>query len=93
MSLNASDKPKIISKIESSLTKDQLELIADVLAEYGSKSGYHLECLTHSQRPWQEARGNLAADEKGSRSFSKKDMRDFYWKRLNPHEQRQASKA
>lgn len=38
------------------ITEDQRELIDDVLDEYGDKSGYYLECLTHSERPWKEAR-------------------------------------
>ena len=38
------------------LTTEQEEIIEDVLDEYGDKSGYYLECLTHSENPWKEAR-------------------------------------
>ena len=34
----------------------QIEIINDVLDEYGNKSGYYLETLTHSEEPWRIAR-------------------------------------
>jgi uncharacterized phage-associated protein len=84
--IKASLAPVIKARIEKKLLKEQLELINDVLAEYGPKSGYYLECLTHSERPWQEARKGLAPDEPGSKRISKKTMREFYLARLNSHE-------
>ena len=38
------------------LTEEQKEIIDDVLDEYGDKTGYYLECLTHVEQPWKEAR-------------------------------------
>ena len=72
----------IIAKVKRSLRKEQLELIDDVLEEYGEKSGYHLECLTHSEDPWKDARGNLPPDAKSSAKISKAVMRKFYAARL-----------
>jgi uncharacterized phage-associated protein len=55
------------------LTEEQQEIIDDVLDEYGGKSGYYLECLTHVEAPWQEAR------RKGENTIiSKEDMKQYY---------------
>jgi uncharacterized phage-associated protein len=91
--IKASLAAAIKAGVEKKLLKEQLELINDVLAEYGPKSGYHLECLTHSEQPWQEAREGLAPDEKGSRRINKKIMRAFYLARLNSHERQTAKNA
>ncbi|MBV8101518.1 MAG: DUF4065 domain-containing protein [Verrucomicrobia bacterium] len=74
--------PAIIARAEKCLQKEQVELIDDVLEEYGNKTGYHLECLTHSEDPWKNARGDLLPDEKGSARISKSAMRKFYAARL-----------
>ena len=38
------------------ITEEQKQIIDDVLDEYGEKTGYYLECLTHVETPWLEAR-------------------------------------
>jgi uncharacterized phage-associated protein len=64
--------------IEAKLHADQNELISDVLAEYGDKSDYHLECLTHSEEPWIEARKGVAQGEASRNIISKETMKRFY---------------
>lgn len=55
------------------LTEDQMEIIDDVLDEYGDKSGYYLECLTHAEEPWKKAR------KQGENTIiSKSDMKKYY---------------
>ena len=55
------------------LTEEQKEIIDDVLDEYGEKSGYYLECLTHVEIPWKEAR------QKGENTpISLQLMKDYY---------------
>lgn len=60
------------------LTKEQEEIIADVLDEYGSKSGYYLECLTHEERPWQDARR-----QGENTKISKEAIKEFYSKLID----------
>lgn len=62
------------SELENiNLTEEQEEIIDDVLDEYGEKSGYYLECLTHSEEPWKKARSL------GENSIIKKsDMKKYY---------------
>jgi uncharacterized phage-associated protein len=60
------------------LRPEQLELIADVLKEYGDKSAYHLESLSHAERPWREARNGYAQSERSEAIISKETMREYY---------------
>ena len=75
-------REKFVHKVEKQLDHDQRQLIKDVLGEYGGKTGYHLECLTHAEAPWRSARRGLAPEEKGSRKISKREMKAFYRERL-----------
>lgn len=67
-----------ISAVESKITAEQKDLIADVMGEFGDKSAYHLECLTHSESPWIEARGATAPEERCSAPISKDSMKSYY---------------
>lgn len=58
------------------LTEEQQEIIDDVLDEYGERSGYYLECLTHAEGPWQEAR------RKGENTLISKEVMQEYYSRL-----------
>lgn len=62
-----------VEKSNIKLSEEQEQIIDDVLDEYGDKTGYYLECLTHVEEPWQKAR------KKGENTFiSKDDMKAFY---------------
>ena len=69
-------------KFEEKMTPDQVEMISDVLAEYGDKNPYHLECLTHSEKPWLEARQGVPDGEASSNPICKDTTRRFYQARL-----------
>jgi len=49
-----------------------------VLVFYGGKSSQWLSDLTHSERPWQEARGSLAPGERGNHVISPASMHEYY---------------
>jgi uncharacterized phage-associated protein len=70
-------------EVESLLHQSQIELIADVLAEYGNKSDYHLECLTHSEVPWIEARKGVPPGEASRNKISKEIMKCYYSQCIN----------
>lgn len=69
-------------EIEGKLVKDQVELVGDVLAEYGDKTAYYLECLTHSEDPWVGARAGLPADAASSTTISKESIKAYYSRAL-----------
>lgn len=88
MKISTREARPIVQKISRLLRPEQLSLIDDVLGEYGKLNAYELEGLTHSEKPWIEARKGVAADEPGRRPISKTTMMKFYRARLgNGHEQ------
>lgn len=52
-----------------------LNLIIDV---FGSETGVALELMTHREKPWVEARGDLAPHEPSRNPISKLTMREYY---------------
>lgn len=67
---------KISESFELNASKEQIEIINDVLDEYGDKTGYYLETLTHSEEPWRIAR-------RKNKNIDKNTMKQFYSSRLN----------
>lgn len=61
---------------ELEASKEQIEIINDVLDEYGDKTGYYLETLTHSEEPWRIAR-------RKNKNIDKNTMKQFYGNKLN----------
>lgn len=57
-------------------------LIDQVWAIYGKYDGDYLEYLTHSEKPWQDARGILAPHVSSENEITFESMRDFYKKKL-----------
>lgn len=82
IAVKESEKDRVIAKVEKKLSKDQLALIGDVLGEYGGKSAHYLECLTHAELPWIEARSGIPDDQPSSNKIRKETMRKFYRSRL-----------
>ena len=67
-----------ITSVEATLSPEQVELINDVLSEYGGLSSYKLECLTHEETPWKTARKGVPAGEPSDNLISKDLMQHFY---------------
>ena len=66
----------IISK--NNVIPESLELISSVLDKYASLSSLQLELLSHSEKPWLDARGNCAPHERCTNIISKEAMLSFY---------------
>lgn len=60
------------------LDGETVELLAEVLEVYGEHSARKLEQLTHSERPWRDARGNLPPEARSDAVISKAAMQSFY---------------
>ena len=80
------DRDTLIADVERKLTEDQIELINDVFKEYGQESAYALECMTHKEGPWLNARKGYAADDKCEVVIDKETMKTFYQQYLYPCE-------
>lgn len=73
----------IVHTVTEALLPEQVEMISDVLAEYGDKTAYHLECLTHAEKPWVEARQGVPDGSSSSNVISKEMTRRYYQARLS----------
>jgi len=78
--LNERDPSEVF---ETTLADDQKDLINEVLKSFSPLSGFELENLTHSERPWIEARQGLGPADKCSFDIDEGVMRDFYRTRIN----------
>lgn len=71
--------PKKISGADvSHLTDDQKETIDIVLKSYGEKSPQYLVALSHSEKPWIDARGDTAAGEKCKTEITDDSIAEYY---------------
>lgn len=62
----------------ASLTARDQATIDAVLAFYGRLGSSRLVGMTHEDKPWQDARGDLAADARSSQRIPEAAMRRFY---------------
>jgi uncharacterized phage-associated protein len=69
---------KIRNLINQVLNPQQIELLDDVIKEYGNKSSYHLEALSHSEPPWREARNGYPQSQRSEAIISKETMKIYY---------------
>jgi len=63
-------EPEIDPKVKSHLE--------ELMVAYGGISAFELVQMTHSERPWLEARGSLPFDTPSSAMISKETMRAFF---------------
>lgn len=82
VNLTATEKKAVDTVVKSSLAPEQLDFVNDILAEFGGKSSYYLECLTHDELPWLKARKGYDVADKCEKIISKKDMKTFYYNKL-----------
>lgn len=69
------------------ISQEEEAHIQEVLESYGGFGAYELERLTHSERPWKNARGDLPADSGSNRVISEEDMKAYYRELLNRNEE------
>lgn len=60
------------------LTKQERDTVDAVLEFYGPLGAYQLSELTHHERPWLDARGDLAPGEPGSTEITFDSMAEYY---------------
>ena len=76
-----SDSSKFIKNFrKNNNVDDKVEMIDAVFDKYAKLTSLQLEMLTHSERPWINARKGLSPIDKGNNVISEEDMRSFYRK-------------
>ena len=66
----------------SKLSKDTKQLLESIWTVYGNLDGDYLELLTHSEKPWQEAREGLQSSENSENEISLITMKSYYSQKL-----------
>jgi uncharacterized phage-associated protein len=72
--MNPIPAPARVPKLDA----DTTELLEEVLDVYGEHSAKKLEMLTHREKPWREARGDLPEEASSRAIITKEAMRTFY---------------
>ena len=64
-------------------SQDIEELLGSVWYTYGAKDGNELEAISHSEKPWREARGGALLGEICDNEISTETMKNYYWSIYN----------
>lgn len=72
------NEPTPEERLGSTLLPQQIEFINDVLGEFGRKSAYELEGMTHSEAPWIEARCGYGPGDRCERNISEETTKSYY---------------
>lgn len=67
----------IVGSIKA-ISDDIKSVVQEVLGVYGKYDADYLETLTHTEQPWQEARGNSKPFENSSNVISTSTMKAYY---------------
>lgn len=54
------------------------EYLQDIVSAYGRYDGAALSTMTHRERPWLDARGNLDESEGSNALITKESLRDYF---------------
>lgn len=60
------------------LDPETVELLGEVLDVYGEHSAKKLEQLTHRERPWRDARGDLSPEARSDAVITQAAMQSYY---------------
>lgn len=60
------------------LTEDEMEIIKNVVSNFGRYSGKLLEEMTHYEKPWRDARVGLNSTEKSNRVIDKNSIKLYF---------------
>ncbi|AMJ67187.1 hypothetical protein AXW84_18450 [Hymenobacter sp. PAMC 26628] len=71
-------EPSPQERLDHTLLASQVEFIDDVLAEFGPKSAYELEGMTHAELPWVEARRGYGPGDRCERNISEATIKSYY---------------
>lgn len=72
------DRIKMRGNFIPPFEKPDLDLLESVWTTYGGHTGNALEALSHSERPWKDARQGYAPNEKCSIPISPEAMKSYY---------------
>ena len=68
--------------VVSEISLKDRKLLDDVWNVYGKFDASYLELLTHSEKPWQDARQGLQSHESSENEITPSSLKDFYSEKL-----------
>lgn len=71
-----------VTLISIKVSKRTKELLDEIWRVYGKMDAGYLEMLTHSEKPWQEAREGLQSSQSSETEISLTTMKSFYADKL-----------
>lgn len=74
------DYKNVINKI--GLDDEELKLFEKIIMAYGAKSAAYLVNLTHNEKPWIEARGDLSPFVNSNNLISFETIKEYYQSKL-----------
>lgn len=75
-------KEKIDTNVLSLINAQEDEILDSVWEVYGKYDADYLELLSHSEKPWQEARNGTPQYKASSKVISPKTMKEFYGQKI-----------
>lgn len=72
------DQISLVGDYKSPISKEDEEILESVWATYGSYTGNALAALSHSERPWIEARVGYHPEERCTIPISSEHMKEYY---------------
>ena len=60
------------------LSSTQVDTVTEIIQTYGKKSGQWLSDLTHSERPWQDARHGVPPTKRGEEVIELDSLAEYY---------------
>ncbi len=69
---------KSLEEIEINFSEDEKNLLELVWETYGKFDADTLESMTHEEKPWKIARGNLKTFERCNNKISKESIKEYY---------------
>jgi len=69
-------------ELKFNISKKQEKILENIWQVYGKYDANYLEMLTHSELPWQEARGNLPLSQASNKIINLQTVKDYYGRRL-----------
>lgn len=67
------------------LSSDEIHTIKHVVQRLKDKTGQELSEMTHSEKPWQDARAGLRSVDPSNREITKEAIRDYYSRHIYDH--------
>lgn len=75
------------TKVLADIPEETIELLNEVWRVYGQLDASYLELLTHSEKPWRDARNSLQSFEDSENEITAESMKNFYKEKIEAGEE------